>query len=67
MTITETIFYWIGLSIAVFGGIGLLAALAVWSTNQLLEATRYGAVIMRWYFQQLRARKRRQQSGEGEP
>ena len=59
MTILEQSIFVVGLVVVGIGSAGVVGALAVWATNQVLEATRYGTVIVRWYADDLRSRKTR--------
>lgn len=59
MTVLEQSIFVVGLVVVGIGSAGVVGALAVWATNQVLEATRFSTVIMRWYADDLRTRKTR--------
>lgn len=49
----ELALYWLGVAVASVGAVGVLAVVATWATNQLLEFTGMAKIIMHWYADRL--------------
>lgn len=55
--------YWLGVVVAAIGSAGVVAALAIWSANQILEATRFGRLIVQWYGEKLTKERAARRAG----
>lgn len=59
----ELALYWLGVAVASVGAVGVLAVVATWATNQLLEFTGMAKIIMHWYADRLTRQRDTKRSG----